>query len=463
MPILLTFLGRYRTTERATTRATFFRQGVFGMADYLVKRDGFWHFVRRVPKHYETTDQHGIVRETTKVRVADDPRAVRARKVAAEINASMERRWRDFVQGDQNQALADYEAARRAARRLDISAPIDDAAQRTIAELLARIEKLEGKHEEDRHAVLAVYDVAAKPDITFRQCAERYIEAHKAGWKNSKHAAQWTATLKTYAYPIIGPVPVKKLTNGDGTDLIMKVLEPIWYSKTETASRVRGRIETILDWAKARGFRDGENRARWKGHLDKLLPAKNKVAPVKHHRAMPFADVPGFMGRLRQIEGTAARALEFTVLTAARTSEVTLSKRSEIDRKARMWIVPERMKAGREHRVPLCDAALAIIDAMPPDSDWLFPGAKAGKPLSNMSMQMTLRRMGVADQAVTHGFRSTFRDWAAETTHYPNEVLEMALAHTVSNKVEAASRRGDLLEKRHALIADWCSYCNGEA
>jgi integrase len=430
------------------------------MADYLFKRDGFWHYARRVPKQYETADQQGVFKETTKIRVADDPRAIRARKVAAEINVRMERRWRDFAVGDQAQALAEYDAARKAARRLDISAPIDDAAQRTIAELLARIEKLEGKHEEDRHAVLAVYDAAPKPDITFRQCAERYIEDHRAGWKNAKHVAQWSTSLETYAYPIIGAAPVKTLTNGDGTDLIMKVLQPIWSSKTTTASRLRGRIESVLDWAKARGYRDGENPARWKGHLDKLLPSKDKVAPVKHHPAMPYADIPGFMERLRGEEGNVARALEFTVLTAARTSEVTEAKRSEIDREARMWIVPaERMKAGREHRVALCSAAMAIIDST--EGEYLFPGRTAGKPLSDSAMLKALQRLGVT--GVTHGFRSAFRDWGAETTDYPNEVLEMALAHTISNKAEAAYRRGDLLQKRHDLMADWCSYCNSEA
>jgi integrase len=321
---------------------------------------------------------------------------------------------------------------------------------------------LEGKRADDRASALAVYDTAPKPGITFRQCTERFIEAHRPGWSNPKHASQWSATLATYAYPVIGNVAVDKIgSNGDGTDLIMKVLTPIWYTKTETASRVRGRIESILDWARARGYRDGENPARWKGHLDKLLPARGKVAPVKHHAALPYADVPGFMEKLRAVEGTAARALEFTILTAGRTSEVLGAKRSEIDIAARMWTVPaSRMKARREHRVPLSESAIAIVEAMPAEFEYLFPGARAGKPLSNMAMQMTLRRMGLADQAVTHGFRSTFRDWGSETGDYPNELLEMAIAHTVSNKVEAAYRRGDLLKKRHQLMADWERFCS---
>jgi integrase len=431
------------------------------MAGYTVKRDGLWRFVRRVPKEYAALDPRGIVQHSTGVRIADDPRGIRARKIADTLNGALEAHWRDLVEGRNAQAVRDYEAARLAARRLRISEPIADAQQRTIAELLDRIERLEGKRADDRAAVLAVYDAAPKPGITFKQCAERFIEAHKPGWSNPKHAGQWSATLATYAYPVIGDIAVDKIgANGDGTDLIMRVLRPIWYSKTETASRVRGRIEAVLDWARAHSYRDGENPARWKGHLDKLLPAKGKVAPVKHHAALPYADVPSFMEKLRAIEGTAARALEFTILTAARSSEVLLAKRSEIDLESRMWTVPaSRMKARREHRVPLSDSAIAIIKTMPADSEYLFPGAKPGKPLSNMAMQMTLRRMELADQAVTHGFRSSFRDWGAETGDYANELLEMAIAHTVSNKVEAAYRRGDLLRKRHALMSDWESFC----
>jgi integrase len=264
-----------------------------------------------------------------------------------------------------------------------------------------------------------------------------------------------------YVYPVIGNMPVKKIGgNGDGTDLMLGILEPIWHTKTETAARLRGRIESILDWAKARGYRDGENPARWRGHLDKLLPAKAKVAPVKHHEALPYTKVPAFMKRLRTMSGTAARALEFTILTASRTSEVLEARRSEIDLVSRMWIVPAaRMKSRKEHRVALCNSAVAIIKSMPDGGEYVFPGAKKGKPLSATAMLKVLDRMG--EPSVTHGFRSTFSDWASETTHYPREVTEMAIAHTVGSAVERSYRRGDLLKKRRDLADDWCRYCNG--
>jgi integrase len=429
------------------------------MADYLVRRDGFWRFVRRVPLDYAEFDKRGIVQQSTKIRITDDPNAIRARQRVNELNAALERYWRDLVESDSAQAVRDYETAVKAAKKLRLAAPIDDPTKRTIAELLDRIEKLSGNRAEDRASVLAVYDAAPKPDITFRQCAERYVEAHRAGWSNPKHAAQWQSTLATYAEPVIGDMPVKKIGgNGDGTDLMLKILEPIWHTKTETASRVRGRIESILDWAKARGYRDGENPARWKGHLDKLLPARSKVAPVQHQAAMPYTEVPAFMKRLRLMPGTAARALEFTILTASRTSEVLEAKRSEIDLDSRMWTVPAaRMKSRKVHRVPLSNSAIRIIKSMP-DGDFLFPGAVKGRPLSNMAMLKTLERMGA--QTTSHGFRSTFRDWGSETGNYPNELLEMAIAHTISNKVEAAYRRGDLLKKRHKLMADWDRFCN---
>jgi integrase len=440
------------------------------VSKHLVKRAGFWRFVRRVPKEFRAFDKRGIVQHSTKIRIADDPRSIRAGEVAERMNGALESYWRDLIESDQAQAVADYEAAMNAARRIGVSAPIDDASKRTIAELLDRIEKLENKLggvntlADDRSAVLAVYDAAPKPAMTFKQCAERYIEAIGPGWSNPKHAGQWRATLATYAYPVIGSMPVNKIGSNGGTDMIMQVLQPIWYIKTETANRVRGRIEAVIDWAKANGYRDGENPARWRGDLDKLLPARGKVAPVKHRRALPFAEMPDFIAKLRAVPGTAARALEFTILTAGRTSEILGAKRSEFDLAARMWTVPaNRMKARRPHRVALSDAAIALINAMPADSAYLFPGAKEGRPLSDMALTMTLRRMGLADIAVTHGFRSTFNDWAHEKTDYPNEAIEMAIAHVVSNKVEAAYRRGDLLQKRHALMADWCSYCNGGA
>jgi hypothetical protein len=235
------------------------------VSKHLVKRAGFWRFVRRVPKEFRAFDKRGIVQHSTKIRVADDPRAIRAGEVAERMNNALESFWRDLVESDQAQAVADYEAARNAARRIGVSAPIEDASKRTIEELLDRIEKLERKLADDRSAVLAVYDAAAKPAITFKQCAERYIEAHGPGWSNPKHAAQWRATLETYAYPVIGAMSVNAIGSNGGTNVIMQVLQPIWYSKTETANRVRGRIEAVLDWAKANGYRDGENPARWRG------------------------------------------------------------------------------------------------------------------------------------------------------------------------------------------------------
>jgi integrase len=295
--------------------------------------------------------------------------------------------------------------------------------------------------------------------MTFKDCAERYIEAHRPGWKNPKHAKQWPSTLEDYVYPVFGPIPVQAVDVG----LVMKALEPIWKTKPETASRVRGRIESILDWATARGYRQGENPARWRGHLDKLLPARGKVQKVKHHAALPYGEMGDFVAELRGQEGVAARALEFLILTATRTGEVIGARWDEFDLAKKVWTVPgERMKAGKEHRVPLSERALAIIEEMKGqgvnDHPFLFPGGRPGKPLSNMAMLKLLQRMDRGD-LTAHGFRSTFRDWAAEMTHFPTEVAEMALAHTVSDKVEAAYRRGDLFQKRRELMEAWARYC----
>jgi integrase len=280
--------------------------------------------------------------------------------------------------------------------------------------------------------------------------------SHQAGWKNPKHRAQWPSTLSTYVYPHFGKLPVQDVD----VALVMKAVEPIWTTKPETASRVRGRIESILDWATARGYRHGENPARWRGHLDALLPTKTKVRRVQHHAALPYAQLPAFLAELRQQDGIGAKALEFAILTAARTGEVMGAKWSEIDFEARLWTVPaERMKAGREHRVPLSEPALAILKAMREvrEGDFVFPGGRAGRGISNMAMIMTLRRMGRGD-LTAHGFRSTFSDWCAEQTDFPAEAREMALAHTVSDKVEAAYRRGDLFQKRRDLMDAWANY-----
>jgi integrase len=322
--------------------------------------------------------------------------------------------------------------------------------------LLDNIDPID-QRKETRQAVR----LEAAKALTFKECAEKYIDAHKAGWKNAKHAAQWTATLETYAYPHFGKLPV----SGVDVGLVLKALEPIWNEKPETASRVRGRIESVLDWATARKYRSGDNPARWRGHLDHLLPARSKVAKIKHHAALPYAEIGDFMGKVRALDGVSPKALEFAILTATRTGEVVNARWSEIDLGARMWVIPgDRMKAGKEHRVPLSKGAVALLESLPREkgTDFVFIGDKPGKPLSNMALLMTLRRMGRSD-LTTHGFRSTFRDWAAEQTAYPNEMVEMALAHTISDKTEAAYRRGDMVEKRRRLMEDWAAFCNASS
>src|SRR6516162_5915122 len=296
---------------------------------------------------------------------------------------------------------------------------------------------------------------------SFKECAVMYIAGHRAGWRNPKHAAQWQATLAMYAEPVIGGLSVQRID----TALVLKVLEPIWTTKPETAGRVRGRIEVILDWAKARSYRTGENPARWRGHLDKLLPARGKVHRVEHHAALPYAELPGFLVALREQKAIAARALEFLVLTAARKGETIGARWSEFDLLDKTWTVTaERMKAGREHRVPLSARALAILQEMQVHrpagnaDGYVFAGGKLGKPLSNMAFLMLLRRLGRGD-LTAHGFRSTFRTWAAERTNFPREVIEVALAHAIGNKVEAAYQRGDMFEKRRRLMEAWAQFC----
>jgi len=295
--------------------------------------------------------------------------------------------------------------------------------------------------------------------ITFRDCAERYIAAHEAGWRNPKHREQWRNTLTAYADPIIGELAIGQID----TALVLKVLEPIWRVKPETASRTRGRIEAVLDWAQARGYRQGENPARWRGHLDKLLPSKSKVRRVEHHGALPFHRAPAFVAALRAKPFVSAKALEFTILTAARTGEVIGARWAEFDLTEASWTVPaERMKAGREHRVPLSPRTVEILHSLPrEDGGFVFPGAKAKSGLSNMAMLQLLRGMDSTEGLTVHGFRSAFRDWASEQTDCPREVAEAALAHTISDKVEAAYRRGDLFDKRRRLMEDWAAFCGG--
>ncbi len=308
----------------------------------------------------------------------------------------------------------------------------------------------------EREASRAEARLVAAKTMSFDECASAYIAAHRAGWRNIKHASQWTNTIGSYCSPVFGKLPVQLVDVG----LVMKAIEPVWATKPETAARVRGRIERILDWAKVRGYRDGDNPARWRGHLDHLLPARGKVGRVKHHAALPYAELPAFMVQLKARDAVAARALEFAILTAARTSEVLGAKWSEIDLDARVWtIAAGRMKAGREHRVPLADRAIQVIRNMETSkqNDHIFYGDQRAT-LSNMSLLMLLRRMGRND-ITSHGFRSTFRDWVAEQTDCPSAVAEMALAHSIGNAVEAAYRRGDLFEKRRVLMSKWAAYC----
>jgi integrase len=294
--------------------------------------------------------------------------------------------------------------------------------------------------------------------ITFDQCAKRYVAAHRAGWKNSKHVSQWENTLEAYASPVIGSLSVDQVD----TALVMRVLLPIWDTKTETAKRLRGRIESVLDWAAVHKFRQGDNPARWRGHLDHLLANPGKIAPVKNHPALPWQEVGAFMPELRAREGVAARAVEFAILTACRSGEVRGAKWSEIDLDAATWTIPaERMKAGREHRVPLSSPAVTLLRTMVKNGDIVFSGRQPDTLLSDMSLTAVLRRMARPEITV-HGFRSTFRDWCAESlaNSFPREVCEHALAHSLPDKVEAAYRRGDLFEKRMLLMDAWATYCS---
>jgi integrase len=293
-------------------------------------------------------------------------------------------------------------------------------------------------------------------EITFEDAARQFIRAKEVEWKNAKHSQQWTNTLETYAFPVVG-----KLACADiALPHVLKILEPIWSAKTETATRLRGRLESVLDWATVRGHRKGENPARWKGHLDKILPAPGKVAKVEHHGAVAIDALGAFVTDLRTRDGIAARALEFLILTAVRSGEIRGATWSEIDLPGRVWTIPaERMKAGKEHRVPLSDEAARLLNALPrfAGNDLVFPSPR-GLVLSDMTLTAVMRRM--KREEVPHGFRSTFRDWAAERTNYPREVCEMALAHAIGNAVEAAYRRGDLFEKRARMMAEWAKFCD---
>lgn len=319
----------------------------------------------------------------------------------------------------------------------------------------AGIDPLEERQREATEA-LAAAQAAAIAGMTFKAVAEAYISANEASWRNDKHRQQWRNTLASYVYPVMGELPVADIA----TAHVLKILEPIWQDKPETASRIRGRIETVLDAAKARGYREGENPARWRGHIAQILPPRSRLTRG-HHKAMPYEAIPAFMAKLREREAMAALALEFVILTATRTSEVLGATWAEVDLDKAIWTVPaSRMKAGKEHRIPLSTRAVEILEAVKPlGKASLFPADKGGK-LSTMAMAMLLHRMKL--DCTVHGFRSGFRDWAAECTGYAHEVCEMALAHVIGNKSEAAYRRGDLFDKRRRLMADWATYCASE-
>jgi integrase len=293
--------------------------------------------------------------------------------------------------------------------------------------------------------------------VTFEEAARRYVTAKRPEWRSVKHSLQWDAALRRYAFPLIGKLPVQLVDVG----MILKILEPIWLTKSETAGRVRGRIEAILDWAKVRGYREGENPARWRGHLEHQLAKPSKAKHIIHHPALAHAEIGVFMQELRTRDGIAAAALEFLILTATRTGEVLGARWSEFDFSKNIWTIPaDRMKAGRAHRIPLSPAASAVIERMRKiaTGEHIFFGIKSGRPLSNMALLVLLRRMGRGN-VTSHGFRSTFRDWVADRTNFPREVAEAALAHKVSDAVEAAYARTDFFEKRRRLMEMWADHC----
>jgi integrase len=353
------------------------------------------------------------------------------------------------------------------------------AEARAAAEECRKLTR-EGKDPiEVRNASRASQHVAKAKSVTMEWCSVAYMATHEAGWRNAKHRAQWSSTLATYAYPIIGKLPVEAVDTG----LVMQILQPLWTDKNETASRVRGRVEVILDWAKVNGHRGGDNPARWRGHLDHLLPARRKVRKGGHHPALPYAQIPEFVAELRRQEGLAAKCLEFTILTAARSGESRgIPWEGEIDITSKLWTVPgHRIKGERKHEVPMTAPALAVIEYMRSvrQNDYVFPGDKPDEPLSDMALTETIRRMNQAREkagkppwvdpneggreVVPHGFRSSFRDWAGEITNFPDSVAEAALAHAKGDKVEAAYQRGTMLQRRRKLMDAWARYCNTPA
>jgi integrase len=311
----------------------------------------------------------------------------------------------------------------------------------------ARKLRLEGIDPlEARKAQQTAARLEAAKAMTFGQCVEAFLQTHEIAWKNEKHRKQWHMTLTEYCRSI-SELPVQVID----TDLVLKTLTPLWKTRTETAKRLRGRIERVLSWAKGRGLRAGENPARWSGHLKEMLADPIKIAPVQHHAALPYAQIPDFMSELRNRDSLPAKALEFLILTAARSGEVIGAQWDEINFDAKCWTVPaSRMKSGKEHRVPLCARALEILQSLDQHSERVFP-------LSDWTMRELLHKL--CPNITVHGFRSSFMDWAHETTHFPKTVVDMALAHKLDNKVEAAYRRGDLFVKRVKLMSSWGEYC----
>jgi len=385
-------------------------------------------------------------------------------RYAAPTNAQGKRRTREMGLGPTHTVtLADARAGEKVVATVAHAHEIIREKARQARHLLIDgVDPIQSKHAAKAQAKLD----AAKA-MTFQQCADALVAAKRPGWRNAKHAAQWETTLAAYAYPIIGALPVQAVD----TALVLKVLQQhvdgehgpareLWQARPETASRLRGRIEAVLDWAKARGYRNGsENPGRWKGHLDHLLPARSKVRRVEHHAALPHTEVPTFLVGLRERAGIAARAMEFLILTAARAGEVLGARWSEFNLLDKTWTVPaERMKAGKDHRVPLSDRALAILEVMQAhrtgDDAFVFPSSRAGVPLSDWSV-----RDLVTDGFTVHGFRSSFRDWAAERTGCPDHVVEQALAHAIGSAVERAYRRTDVFEQRRRLMDAWATYC----
>lgn len=311
--------------------------------------------------------------------------------------------------------------------------------------------------EDARRARSALRASSARA-MTFKAAAAAYMDAHSVAWRNAKHAQQWASTLENYAYPVIGDLSVEDIEAAH----VLKILEPIWTAKNETATRLRGRIETVLDWATARGYRKGDNPARWRGHLSMLLAKPGqlrRVKPIKHHKAIPVSEIGAFMRDLRQVEGIGARALEFVTLTACRSGEARGATWAEIDLTERVWTIPgERMKAGVTHRVPLSDRAVELLKSLPrmAGTDMVFPAPRTGGTLSDMTLAQIMRRMDAP--GVPHGMRSTFRDWAAERTNYPRDIAEAALAHTIENKAERAYKRSDVLKKRARMMQDWANF-----